>query len=371
MYSGMKQIQFIILSLIVLSSCKPEQPVDQDTVNRGAILTHWADQIILPGYEQFVATATDMVAATDAFVASPDQTTLTAAREAVVEAWFDWQEISMFEIGPAASSRPTNQVNIYPVEVEGITENVTSGSYNLELPSQVDRQGFPALDYLLYGLGETDEEILATYATGSHAEAYKTYLQAVSSRIHALVSGVLDEWKNGYRDEYVANDGSSSTASIDVTLNAFMFYYEKHLRAGKIGIPAGIFSGGILPSHVEARYEGSLSPDLAARALDAASAFFNGGSVGGTTDGPGMKSYLDELDARNGDELLSQTINSQFESGKAALQTLNGDLAAELGNDLPKVLAVYDELQKNVVLLKVDMMQALNVSISYVDADGD
>ena len=31
----------------------------------------------------------------------------------------------------------------------------------------------------------------------------------------------------------------------------------------------------------------------------------------------------------------------------------------------------YDELQKAVVLLKVDMLQAFNVNVDYVDADGD
>jgi hypothetical protein len=31
----------------------------------------------------------------------------------------------------------------------------------------------------------------------------------------------------------------------------------------------------------------------------------------------------------------------------------------------------YDELQKVVILLKVDMLQAFNVNVDYVDADGD
>ena len=31
----------------------------------------------------------------------------------------------------------------------------------------------------------------------------------------------------------------------------------------------------------------------------------------------------------------------------------------------------YDELQKIVVLCKVDMVQAFNISIDYIDADGD
>jgi len=35
------------------------------------------------------------------------------------------------------------------------------------------------------------------------------------------------------------------------------------------------------------------------------------------------------------------------------------------------MLSTYDGLQKNVVLLKVDMLQALNINVDFVDADGD
>lgn len=35
------------------------------------------------------------------------------------------------------------------------------------------------------------------------------------------------------------------------------------------------------------------------------------------------------------------------------------------------MLQTYDELQKNVILMKVDMLQALNINVDYVDADGD
>lgn len=179
----MKQIAFILLSLIVFSSCKPEQPVDQDQVDRGAILTHWADQIIVPGYEQFVSVAGQMTAATDAFVASPDLLTLTAARVAVVNAWEEWQTVSMFEVGPAAMTRLRNQLNIYPVDTDGLLENITDGGYNLALPSQIDRQGFPALDYLLFGIGSTDEEILQAFVSGPQRLAYQAYLQDVATRL--------------------------------------------------------------------------------------------------------------------------------------------------------------------------------------------
>ena len=36
-----------------------------------------------------------------------------------------------------------------------------------------------------------------------------------------------------------------------------------------------------------------------------------------------------------------------------------------------RMLELYDELQRGVVLAKVDMMQAMNIKVDYVDADGD
>ena len=35
------------------------------------------------------------------------------------------------------------------------------------------------------------------------------------------------------------------------------------------------------------------------------------------------------------------------------------------------MLLTYDAIQSTVILLKVDMLQKLNVSVDYADADGD
>jgi len=46
-------------------------------------------------------------------------------------------------------------------------------------------------------------------------------------------------------------------------------------------------------------------------------------------------------------------------------------LGAQVVNDNTRMTLTYDALQRAVVLLKVDMLQTLNVSVDYVDADGD
>jgi hypothetical protein len=53
------------------------------------------------------------------------------------------------------------------------------------------------------------------------------------------------------------------------------------------------------------------------------------------------------------------------------LQTLDDDLSNQVSSDNVKMTEAYDVLQLAVVSLKVDMIQAMNINIDYVDADGD
>ena len=71
------------------------------------------------------------------------------------------------------------------------------------------------------------------------------------------------------------------------------------------------------------------------------------------------------------DEKLANRINEQLEKIKAQLGELNNDFSIQVNQDNLTMLTTYDVIQKNVVLLKVDMLQKLNISIDYADADGD
>ena len=56
---------------------------------------------------------------------------------------------------------------------------------------------------------------------------------------------------------------------------------------------------------------------------------------------------------------------------KVQLGELNNDFSFQVNQDNLTMLKTYDVIQKNVVLLKVDMLQKLNISVDYADADGD
>ena len=68
---------------------------------------------------------------------------------------------------------------------------------------------------------------------------------------------------------------------------------------------------------------------------------------------------------------MSAIINDQFETIYSTNETLNDNFAQQVSSNNTKMLQSYDAMQQNVVYFKLDMMQALNITIDYVDGDGD
>lgn len=386
----MKKLSLLPLILLIFFSCSDENSSgpDPDDFNREAILQNWADNIILPSLQSFSTAATHLKNAGSAFAENPGQQTLGDVRSTWRESYLAWQHVSVFQMIEDTQFEFRNSMNLYPVcasefnqslDSEAkctpeIQKNIEQGSYNLELPEQMDVQGFPALDYMLNGLGETDAEILEYYSSHEQADAYRAYMVDLVDRIDELTAEYLAHWESGYRDEFVANSGSGANASLDMMVNNYVYYYEKHLRAGKIGIPAGvsfISSGNPSKIHVEAYYSRGFSKDLFMEALDAAQNFFNGRHFDSRQTGESLATYLDYLNTMKNSTDLTHLINEQFNTARAEAESLNNDFAEQVETDNVKMLTVYDELQKNVVYLKVDMLQALNINVDYVDADGD
>ncbi|MEM7087848.1 MAG: imelysin family protein [Bacteroidota bacterium] len=364
----------ITLTLIAIGCSSDDggttPPEEEINFDRAPLLINWADNIIIPGYVDFSDHVSSLSQSVSAFNNTPTVDNLNALRTSWLEAYTTWQRISMFESGPAEVVGLRLNVNIYPTNVGLIEDNIASGSYNLDLPSNRAAKGFPALDYLLYGLGDNEEAIVAKYVN-NEGEVYRNYLVALVNDMESLTNQVKNEWQNGYRDTFVANAGSSATASVDKLVNDYIFYFEKHLRAGKMGIPLGVFSGNVLPENIEAVYNGAISKQLFIEGLNAFQDFFNGKSYTTGLEGASLKTYLNALNTVKDGTNLSVVLNNQINTARSSVQGLQS-FKLELENIPPtQMLLAYDEVQKIVPLLKVDMVSAMSISIDFVDADGD
>jgi predicted lipoprotein len=375
----MKKIVGGIVFLSLIWACSSDadgddpivDPVQEVSFERSAMLTNWADNIIIPSYDAFSLELDALNASYEAFKTDASAVNLTQFRAAWLSAYKMWQRVSMFEIGPAETNGLRLNMNIYPTDSQKIAGYIASGMYDLSLPSNRDAKGFPALDYLINGLAADDVAIVAKY-NDADKEATFAYIDVVLTDMTTLTNDVVSEWKASYRDVFVNNAGASATASVDRFANDYIFYYEKFLRAGKMGIPLGVFTGTTLPQNVEAYYEEEISNELFLEGLDAVQDFFNGKHFGANATGESLATYLDALNTVKNGEDLNAIINSQFNLARTMVAGLAPFKSEIENNTTPTdMLLAYDEVQKIVPLLKVDMVSAMSISIDFVDADGD
>ncbi len=367
-----KKIFLLFFISFILTNCSDSGDDIDDNKNpisydRSKMLIHWADKIIIPAHTAFKETLTNLDNSTTTFVASPNQTNLDDLRSKWLISYKSWQHIEMFDIGKAEEIYFKSKMNVYPIDKSWLDNNIEKGSYDLENPNNYSSQGYPALDYMLYGIGLDDVSILNKYTKNTN---YTNYLTALVNKMVSGTDIVINDW-TAYRTTFINSFENTASSSVNLLTNDFIYYYEKGLRANKVGIPAGVFSGAPLKINVESYYIQDVSKELLLEAMDASIKFYNGTSYDGLSSGPSLKSYLSHLNSNKEGSSLDSEITVKLNSALTQVNSLSNNFVIQIESDNSKLLVTYDALQAVVVLLKVDMLQAFNINVDYVDADGD
>ncbi|MCV9385913.1 imelysin family protein [Reichenbachiella ulvae] len=367
----MKYRLLLVLSTFLIFGCETNDGDDtNDGFDRTAMLTNWADNLIIPAYNHYYDELTKLDEAKDAFVTDQSEVNLQTLRTSWKEAYKAWQWVGMYQIGQSESIYLLGFTNTFPADAAQIENLIASGEYNFELPTRMSQQGFPALDYLINGLGADDAAILAVYQ-GDSGASYVQYLSDVVDRLLNLTSQVVDNWNQGYRETFIANSGSSKSSAVDKLVNDYISYFEGHIRKAKIGDPAGVFTGVKDPNTVEGFYQSDIAKSLFLESLKASKAFFNGEYFDQTGSGESLFSYLKYLNTIKETEALEELINEQFDLAEQKSSALSDNFSEQVVLDNTLMLETYQELQRNVVFMKVDMLSAMSIAVDYMDNDGD
>ena len=375
----MKKIKFFLLSIFsvfLIIACSSESDENQNQVadfDRSSILKNYADNIIIPRYNNFKADLDDLKTVVDEFASNPNSANFDKVHNQWFKAYKTWQHVEMFNIGKAEQIMYFNTINTYPVDELRINENINSKRYDLSNANDWSSQGLSGVDYMLHGIEDNKEKVIQKYVDDTY---YGDYLKNLLVIMTSNTDDIVQDWPT-YKDTFVQSSGNSNSSSLNMITNDFVYYFEKGLRANKIGIPAGVYSGGnTLPSKVEAYYSSKnsfqdISKDLAKEAVIASENLFLGKSSNGV-NGPSLKTYLDYI--YNSDvnkENLSPIISSNFQKAKEAIDLLDSNFVNQINNDKTKMLNAFDKLQAIVVNMKTDMLSLLSIQVDYIDADGD
>ena len=363
-----KVVLFSLISVSLLIGCSDDSDTTSSQTSttvweqKSQMLTNWVDNFIIPNYNNLSEKLSEIETLSTAFTSNPNQQSLELVRSAWIEAYKSWQYVEMFNVGPAEQSFYNLKMNIYPTTTEKIEALIASGEYaSLDNSPYNSAQGFPALDYLLYGVASDDSSIIALYSSSPN---YGSYLTEIINRMISNTNYVITEW-DSYRERFISSVENTATSSANKMANDFIYYYEKGFRTNKIGIPIGVFSNGSqFPEKVEAYYNQNISGILALEAINAIKTFF---------DGNGSYSLKQFIDNFATDELanLSSDISAQFSLVQSNIEALDSNFANQINNGLNQINVTYDNIQTGTVMLKTDMLTVLQIATDYVDADGD
>jgi len=337
------------------------------TFSREEMLRFIVNQIIIPAYDNLDTSLGELKTSFNLFNTDVTEENLTDLRNKWLNSYKSWQHVEMYNIGKAMETYFWHKSNIYPVDTERVNINIENGSYNLENPNNFSAQGFPTIEYLLYGQGDDTSENLNKLSDNVKK---RDYLGTIIDALIDNTKTVLSDW-NSVKDEFITSTENSASSNLNMMVNDFIYYYEKNFRTNKFGIPGGVWSSKELPDRVEGYFSESFSKELALEGMTSIKNFFNGVSYqDNELKGYCLKSYLDYIESAS-NELLSDEINAKLDIAENSIKELENNFASQINSDLTAILRTYDDIQATVVHLKVDMLHVLNINVDYVDADGD
>lgn len=359
----------LLLALTGLFACDGNGGDSIEEVDRKPMLNNIGPNLIVPSYQALATATASMNTAASNFAAAPSITSLNSLRAQWKSAYMAWQDCSPFGFGPADATALQNSVNVFPADVALVESNIASGSFNLDALGNVDAKGFPALDYLLYGTGTTDEAIVAYFDTGSQAANARIYLTTLTADIATKSMVVYDAWRSdsgNYLATFFSQDGADQGSSLGQLVNRMSEDYEIN-KNFKLGLPAGIKTVGedLFPEKAEGYYSG-ISLELMRANFQASQRLFAGNSLTGNA-GLGIDDLLIEYGASG----LTDDINTQFITLYTALDAVPAPFTNSLESHKAEVQQAYDAAQAMVVLFKTELPSVLGVQISYQDQDND
>jgi len=319
------------------------------------MLTHYADGLIVPAYTGLQQQLQALETPLNAFLNDPSAANQQQLKPGFKEAYLQFQRVSVYQFGPAETVLLNNFLNTFPANANVIESNVQSGNYDLTLNSATDRQGFPALDYLLFADGAVEK-----FAEASGANR-KQYVQNVFNRMKTLVSQVLSDWNGSYRAQFVANTRTDVGSPIGFMVNQFAYEMDQ-LKGPRIGWPFGKQSGGQVFADKTEGYYAGISKDLAVENLTSLKRAYTGGE-----SGKGLSDYVVALKKAD----LNTEVLQQFDLTLNKLKAIPDPLSAALTSHKDVVDAAYREVQTLLTLIKTDVASATAVRITYQDSDGD
>jgi uncharacterized protein len=294
---------FACAAILFASATSARAETDHAAIARAALT-----DVIRPGYAALAKETAALSEKVGALCETPSSASLEASRKTFASAVAAWSKVEILRFGPIVEDHRYERLFFWP-DPKGLGERqirdaLAKRDESVTKPEalsakSVALQGFPALEYLLYGDGA--ETLAAPSGDGAFRCAFA---RAVAANSEAIAKSVAEDWREGlpYEKSFLAPgpDTTPYRAPKEVTLELFKSFTAgiELVRDQKLAKPLGASPEEARPK-LAAFWRSGLSLANAAGDLEGVRAIFAKGGLAQVVadDSPGVeKSVLFDLD---------------------------------------------------------------------------
>lgn len=355
----------IAASLLLLSSsCNNTSTSNNATASQTPandmttlVVSGFADQVVIPTYQQLVTEAGELSKAVNTFVETPTDETLKAAQNAWIVARSPWEHSEAFAFGPAESLGYDGDLDDWPVNETDVVAVINS---NEELTPesvkklQTTQKGFHTIEYLLFGL---DNNKTAQDFSERELELVKVLTVAFNESANNLVKS----WQVGiagnppYRD-VLATAGKESNpayptqqAAVEEIVQGMLGCLDE-VANEKIGKPLETKDALTF----ESRFSQSSLKDFENNLKSVENAY-----LGTVTENKTSENSLSALVAKANPE-LDQKVKTELKAAMEAVKAVptpietkvtDGEAAAKLNTAKTAILTLFSTMESQVLPL--------------------
>lgn len=362
---------FLLLSLGLLGCIKQER----ESYNRQLILENVGNNIIIPQLKDLQQQADLLVTASNNLSNTATSENLVGIQTAWQNAVLSWEKIAFFNFGPSKTQDIGIKIDFNPARthlIESVFTDATTIDQAYLTTLGAAAKGFPALEYLLFDRTKDQTQLLALFTTEANAARRKAYVKALTENIQAQVVSLLQEWtsEGGNYIQTFVNNSQGGNDAVNTLANK-MIEMAEIIANTKLGSPLGVQlkDGTPQPEDAEAWRSSTSVAHMLANLEVLAQVF--AGTRSDQTNGEGFDNYLDALRSSINGQSLSAGIKAQIEKTRQAIVAIQPSVYEAVTSNQTQVKEAHEQARQLIIIIKIEMMNALGGIVTFNDNDGD
>lgn len=335
--------------------------------SRAAMLSDLAEHVVRAGWKDAAAKSRSLTNALEALAAVPKPERLAAAQKTWIEASLACDHMRCFQWGPIADKEFTTDFYYWKVLPYRIQQLIDSGGEPLdakkmpELGAQV--KGMFALEVLLFpassaNTGSIGPPLLDRLLTKNSARV-KSYLLTLGNELASEATAIESAWSGSGPNDASAKFVSGGQQSVNAVVNQLIREIED-VSQNQLHLVT-VLPMPITPQlyRVERSRSGTSLQGVMA-SLEGAQHFFEG------RGGLGLNDAIRQVNPA-----LETRVTQAFNSAIGSVRSINAPLENAVEKNKPAVEQALEKVRALEILIKVDVVSALGVTLTFSSNDGD